>query len=67
MVNGVKRDICLDTGAQMCVVPSCSVPDSVASGPFVSLHGVCGSQSRVRTIPIDICVLAGIFSVLPLW
>ena len=57
MVNGVKRDICLDTGAQMCVVPSRWVPDSVASGPFFSLHGVCGSQSRVRTIPIDICVL----------
>ena len=57
IVNGVKRDVCLDTGAQMCVVPSRWVPESVSSGAFVSLHGVCGSQSRVRTIPIDIQVL----------
>ena len=55
IVNGSKREMCLDTGAQMCVVPA-------RSDKLVNIYGVCGSQKRVRTTNIDIEVLGRCFT-----
>ena len=62
IVNGSKREICLDTGAQMCVVPARWCPDAVTSDKLVNIYGVCGSQKRVRTTNIDIEVLGRCFT-----
>ena len=56
-VCGIKRDICLDTGAQMCVIPAKWCPDIVTSDRMVDIFGVCGSQKRVPTANVDIQVL----------
>ena len=57
IVNGEKHEICLDTGAQMCVVPASWCPEAVISDKVINLYGVCGSQRRVKTTQIDIKVL----------
>ena len=56
-VCGIKRDICLDTGAQVCVVPARWCPEAMTSDKLVNIYGVCGSQKRVRTTNLDIKVL----------
>ena len=60
-VNGTQRDICLDTGAQMCVVPARWCPDAVTSDKLINIYGVCGSQKQVKTTKIEIEVLGRSF------
>ena len=56
-VCGTERDICLDTGAQMCVMPASWCPDVVPSDRMVDIYGVCGSTKRVPTAIVDVKVL----------
>ena len=54
MVNSVPREICLDTGAKMCVMPSSWCSDSDVTGKKVDIRGVGGTVKEADTVHVTV-------------